>query len=536
MPSLLLINPRFQPSFWSLEWIYSKVFSRIRYPVAPLGLASVAALTPDHWTVRIVDENVEDIDWDHPADVVGVAGMTSQYARQRYILERFRAKGRYVVAGGNHASLLPGSFVGLADTVVAGESEYVWPRFCRDFEQGAPEALYRQTGDVDLADSPVPRFDLLKLDRYSLGAVQFSRGCPFRCEFCDIIVVFGRKPRTKTHEQIGAELDALRSLGVRNVFFVDDNLIGHKPRAKELLKFLIDYQRRHDHRFHFGTEVSINVAEDDELLRLFRDAGFGWLFTGIESPSEASLKETLKFQNTRLDLLDAVRRIHGAGIGVQAGFIVGFDADDEGIFEQQFRFIQRAGIYLPMLGLLVAIPRTPLWTRLEAEGRIRWAVGSVERDLMAGAPAQNTGAWTDIEPLKMSYRSLVEGYAALVRRLFDEKAIFERLRHHMESLRDPLYRIVREDRDDPGFMWRFVLNGLVKGGPRRWYYFLRSLPLARGEPNRFWAVMDFWVFSIALKAYVARAFNPREIQAALAEEDNRARAPGIRSPHTSEVA
>lgn len=489
--------------------------------MAPLGLASVAALTPAHWQVEIIDENVEAIDWNHPADIIGVAGMTPQYARQRYILERFRTMGKYVVAGGNHASLLPESFTGFADTVVAGEAEHLWPQFCRDFEQGTAKALYHETGDVDLSDSPVPRFDLLKLDRYSLAAIQFSRGCPFRCEFCDIIVVFGRKPRTKSNEQIGAELDALRSRGVRNVFFVDDNLIGHKPKAKELLRFLVEYQHRHNYAFHFGTEVSINVAEDAELLQLLRDAGFGWVFTGIESPNEASLKETLKFQNLRIGLLESVRRIHDTGIGVQAGLIVGFDADDATIFEKQFRFIQEAGIYLPMVGLLVAIPRTPLWTRLEAAGRLRSAEGSVEAGLLGGIRADNTGAWTNIEPLQMSYRTMIEGYASLVRRLFEERAIFERLRHHMQSLRDPLGKVIHENRDDPGFMWRFVLHGLVLASPSRWYYFLRSVALTRGEAARFWAVTDFWCYSIVLKAYVATAFHPRDVARALAEEEAR---------------
>lgn len=530
MPRLLLINPRFRPSFWSLEWFYAKVYSKLRYPVAPLGLASVAALTPDHWEIDIVDENVEEIDWDHPADIVGVAGMVAQYARQRHIIERFREKGRYVVAGGNAASLLPDTFRGLADTVVAGEAEYTWPRFCQDYERGDPKALYQETGDVDLADSPVPRFDLLKLDRYNLAAVQFSRGCPFRCEFCDIIVVFGRKPRTKSTAQIGAELDALHALGARNVFFVDDNLIGHKPKAKELLKFLVDYQKERGHRFYFGTEASVNVADDEELLPLLRAAGFGWIFTGIESPNAAALEETLKFQNMRVDLYESVRRIHAAGIGVQAGFIVGFDADDETVFERQFEFIQKAGIYLPMVGLLVATPRTPLWDRLEAEGRLRGSSDdeSYAGSLLAGAPADNTTAWTNIQPARMSYRSLVEGYAALVRRLFDDRAIFERLQSHMESLENPLIKVMVEDKDDPGFAGRFVREGLVKGGPRRWYYFLRSLALVRGDTGRFSAVMDFWSLSIALQAFVRRAFAPDVVAAALrAEEGRSARAPEV---------
>lgn len=519
MPRLLLINPRFKPTFWSLGWFHEKILRRQRYPVAPLGLASIAALTPSGWDIAVADENVEEIDWNDPADIVGVAGMSSQYERQRQILQRFREMGKYVVAGGNHASLLPEHYEDIADTVIAGEAEYIWPRFCRDYVEGTPERLYRETGEVDLADSPTPRFDLLKLDRYGAAAVQFSRGCPFRCEFCDIIVIFGRKPRTKTNEQIGAELDALRAQGVRNIFFVDDNFIGHKPKARSLLRFLVEYQRRHGYRFFLGTEVSINLAEDDELLQLFRDAHFGWLFTGIESPSDASLKETLKFQNTRLDLLESVRRIHAKGISVQSGFIVGFDADDETIFDRQFRFIQDAGIYLPMVGLLVAIPRTPLWGRLEAAGRLRLPAESSAGDALAEMVATNTGPWSNIQPLQMDYRRLVEGYAALMRRLFEERAIFERLRNHMRSLHRPLGKIFIYPRREPFLVPRFILHGIILGGPRRVYYLLRSMLLTRGRPSRFGALIDFWAYSIALKAFANETLLPEHVAASLAADE-----------------
>lgn len=520
---LLLINPRFRPSFWTFEWFYAKLFRQVRYPVAPLGLATIAALTPEHWDVEIVDENVEDIDWDHPADVVGVGGMSNQFARQREILEEFRKRGKYVVAGGNHASLLPEDYEGLADSVVAGEAERSWPEFCRDFEAGVPRARYQDGSDIDLAASPIPRFDLLKLDRYSLAPIQFSRGCPFRCEFCDIIVVFGRKPRTKSNEQIEAELEALRAQGARNVFFVDDNLIGHIPRAKSLLRALGEYQARRGHPFRFGSEVSMNVAQDPELLGLLRDARFGWLFTGIESPSDASLKETLKFQNMRMDLLEAVRTIHAAGIGVQAGFIVGFDADDASIFERQFRFIQDAGIHIPMVGLLIAIPRTPLWERLEKDGRLRWVAGSVEGALTDGVPADNTGPWTNFEPARMTYREMCEGYAELVRRLFTEKAIFERLRNHMDALKDPMDRILVPASEEAGFLRRVLWHGVLRGGPARWYFVVRSLRLTKGDPARLRAVLDFWGYSIALEAYVSRVFHPRNVARLLAEAEGGSR-------------
>ncbi len=307
---LLLINPRFPESFWSFRWAVDRVLCGKRTLNPPLGLATVAALCPAHWQVEIVDENIERVPVNPAADVIGICGMAVQFPRQRQLLEYYRTRGYYVVAGGSYASLCPERYEGLADTVVAGEAEYIWPRFCRDFERRAPSAFYQETGVVNLEDSPVPRFDLLKLERYATVNMQFSRGCPYRCEFCDIIVMFGRRPRTKSPAQIERELDRLRALGVHNVFFVDDNLIGHRPKAKALLRHLVAYQRRHRHEFLFGTQASLNAADDDELLRSFRAANFGWLFIGIESHEEEILKESGKTQNTLRDMLEAVQNIY----------------------------------------------------------------------------------------------------------------------------------------------------------------------------------------------------------------------------------
>jgi len=285
---LLLINPKFPESFWSFRWVIENILRGKQAINPPLGLATLAALCPPDWEIEIVDENIESIPLAPKTDIVGVCGMGVQHERQMELLAYYRARGYRTVAGGSFASLCPERYGALADAVIAGEAEYIWKDFCRDVEQGAAKPLYRETGVVALADSPIPRFDLLKLDRYSSVSLQFSRGCPYRCEFCDIIVMFGRKPRTKSPEQVGQELDALRRSNVTNVFFVDDNLIGHRPAAKALLHFLGDYQRRHGQPFHFGTEASLNLAQDEELLTLFREANFGWVFIGIESPDPES--------------------------------------------------------------------------------------------------------------------------------------------------------------------------------------------------------------------------------------------------------
>ncbi len=243
---ILLINPRFPESFWSFKWAVDTILKEKRTLNPPLGLATLAALCPQDWEIEIIDENIESIPLEPKADLIGICGMGIQFKRQSELLSFYRQKGHFVVAGGSYASLCPELFTTLADAVVAGEAEYIWKEFCQDFELGVPKPLYHETGTVDLTDSPIPRFDLLKLDKYQAVSLQFSRGCPFQCEFCDIIVMFGRKPRTKTVEQVGRELDLLRKLGVHNAFFVDDNLIGNKPLAKDLMRYLAKYQEEHD--------------------------------------------------------------------------------------------------------------------------------------------------------------------------------------------------------------------------------------------------------------------------------------------------
>ncbi|MCX8012613.1 MAG: B12-binding domain-containing radical SAM protein, partial [Desulfobacterota bacterium] len=367
---LLLINPKVPESFWSFKWALDKILSNKRVLNPPLGLATLAALCPPHWEVEIIDENIESIPLAPQANIIGVGGMGVQFHRQKELLTFYRKKGYYVVAGGSYASLCPEVFEQIADTVIAGEAEYIWKDFCRDFEYGTPKKLYHETGIVDLKDSPVPRFDLLKLDKYKKVSLQFSRGCPYRCEFCDIIVMFGRKFRAKAPEQIGKELDLLRRLGVNNVFFVDDNLIGNKRVTKELLRFLKAYQLEHNYQFQFGTEASLDLAQDDELLKLLREAHFEWVFIGIESPDEESLKETKKLQNTRQNILSAIRKIYSYGIEVLAGFIIGFDNDNTKTFDRQYQFIMDSGIQAAMIGLLTALPKTPLYERLKKEGRL----------------------------------------------------------------------------------------------------------------------------------------------------------------------
>ncbi|AWT59942.1 MAG: Hopanoid C-2 methylase [Candidatus Moanabacter tarae] len=492
---LLLINPKFPESFWTYKFAMEKILSGKRYLNPPLGLASLAALSPQDWEIEVIDENIESIPLRPEADIVGVCGMGVQFKRQQALLTFYRKQGYYVVAGGSYASLCPEEYETLADTVVAGESEYIWPEFCNDYASGDQKKLYHETGTVSLHDCPVPRFDLLKLDKYSSVSLQFSRGCPFRCEFCDIIVMFGRKPRTKTHEQVGRELDELRKQKVQSAFFVDDNLIGNKKEAKALLRFLVDYQKKHDYSFSFGTEASMNMASDDELLGLFREANFEWVFIGIESPDEDSLKETLKLQNVGKDMIESIRHIYSYGIEVLGGFIVGFDNDTVDTFEKQFHFIMNSGIQSAMIGLLVALPKTPLHERLQKEGRVVADANSVDNTKMA----------TNIIPKNMSYDEMVEGYHSLYRRLLDDRNIALRLKNKIQFLKNSHYR-----GQDYTFsellkiLGRFAIKGILPGGVNRMVQFFNSIPLRK--PWLIPLVIKEWIIALSMKDYMERHF------------------------------
>jgi radical SAM superfamily enzyme YgiQ (UPF0313 family) len=488
---LLLINPRSPESFWSFRWAVDEILPRKRAVNPPLGLATLAALTPGSWDVEIVDENVEALPRDPQADVIGICGMGVQFPRQRELLEDYRRRGYYVVAGGSYASLCPEQYAEIADSVVAGEAEYIWPRFCADYEAGTAKPLYKECGEVSLHDSPAPRYDLLRLDRYTMVSLQFSRGCPFQCEFCDIIIMFGRKPRTKTPQQICRELDVLRERGVRNAFFVDDNFIGNKPLARELLRALGAYQNEHHYKFRFGTEASLNLAQDEELMRLMREANFQWVFIGIESPDPESLKETKKYQNTREDMLASLQRIYANAIDIFAGFIVGFDHDNVETFERQRQFITQSGIQVAMVGMLTALPRTPLYTRLAAEGRL---VGDDTSD--------NTRLTTNVMPKQMSMEEMRAGYQELYARLLSDRGIGERIRSKLRHLRQPTGETGYSLRQQLAMVLRLFVRGVQPGGWRRWWAFARTA--LQATPRQLPLVMSDWIAGLSMRAYAQK--------------------------------
>lgn len=415
MADIVIINPRFQISFWGLEAGLRFLGKQANLPVGALPL--LAALTPPDHRVTLIDENVEELDLDRcaRADIVGITGMSVQRHRMMELVTELKSRNCYVVVGGPWISVKEDYFGTLPDAIFVGEAEETWPQFLRDWQQGTAARRYEQGEKSDMTRVPVPRFDLLKMKRYAFGSVQFSRGCPFQCEFCDIIVVYGRRPRIKSPGQIVAELEALRALKVPLVFVVDDNLIGNKKEMKKILGHVIAWQKANGYPLSFVTEASLDLADDDELMRLMVEANFNGLFVGIESTSEQALRETKKTQNMRRSgtLTDKVRRIQDAGLEVWAGMIVGFDNDTDDVFDSQRRFIEGSRISVVMVGMLSAIPRTPLYARLMKEGRLD--------------PSDNPHYGTNVLPLQMSRETLSRGYARLMANLYEPNAFFDRV-------------------------------------------------------------------------------------------------------------
>jgi radical SAM superfamily enzyme YgiQ (UPF0313 family) len=358
-------------SFWNYKAACELMGAR--YPAAPLGLITVAALLPGSWDCRLVDCNVEelhetDIDW---ADVVFVGGMISQQRSSVALIRRLKERGKTVVVGGADATASPHLY-DHADFLVLGEAEVTLPRWLEDYDAGCAAHIYEANDErADMSQSPQPRFDLLRFDRYLHVGVQYTRGCPFNCEFCDIIELFGRVPRSKAPEQLVGELDALYALGYRgHVDLVDDNFIGKKKEAKRLLPLLRSWQDAHGWPFEFSTEASINLADDDELLKLMQGAGFFAVFVGVETPDLDTLVSAQKRQNTRRSLADSLRKIYAHGMFVNSGYIIGFDTDPPDISQRMLQLIETSAVPVNMVGLLFALPGTQLTRRLHREGRL----------------------------------------------------------------------------------------------------------------------------------------------------------------------
>lgn len=419
----LLVYPEFSPTMWGLQYTLPLIGKKAFVP--PLGLLTIAALTPPDYDLRVVDLNCEpltdaQLDW---ADAVLFSAMLPQKDALFRAADRARARRKFVVMGGPYPTSCPEECRPHCDALVLNEGEITWPRFLKDFEAGRPENLYRSDEKADMTKSPAPRLDLVDLSHYTNVPLQFARGCPFQCEFCDIIVLWGRVPRLKTVPQFLRELESLYATGYRGqVSVIDDNFIGNGREVRQLLKALQDWNTAHDRPFHFFCQASVNLADDPVLLRAMADANFTLVFLGIESPSAESLKETRKFQNTNHPLLERVRKIQAAGIQVMAGFIIGFDSDPPSIFEDQTAFIAAAAIPNAYVSALVALPGTPLFERMRKEGR-----------LILGEETKHTfmTGYTNIR-YRLPLRDLLIGHRRILEEAFRPRAYFERA---VETLR-----------------------------------------------------------------------------------------------------
>ena len=370
---VLLLYPQFPITFWSLHGALELLGRKVLLP--PLGLITVAALLPERWELRLVDTNIRPVslqDWAW-ADLVIASAMLVQRHHLAQLIRSAKEHQLPVAVGGPFATSTPDAAeLKEADYLILDEGEITIPLFLKALERGQKQGLFKASGErPDVQTSPIPRFDLLDQQHYSLMAVQFSRGCPYQCEFCDIIVLYGRKPRTKEPSQLLAEFDCLYRLGWRGeIFLVDDNFIGNKRNVKRLLPVLKNWQRIHNWPFSFTTEASLDLAQDEELMIAMAMAGFKRVFLGIETPDQNSLKLTHKDQNTRHPLDQAVVDITAHGLEVMAGFILGFDGETSGAGDRIVQFIERTGIPLAMVGILIALPNTALWDRLQKEGRL----------------------------------------------------------------------------------------------------------------------------------------------------------------------
>jgi radical SAM superfamily enzyme YgiQ (UPF0313 family) len=513
----LFIYPEFPKTFWSYEKILELVNRKVLLP--PLGLVTVAALLPQTWEMKLVDRNVREVteaEWGW-AELVVISGMIVQKADMAAQIAKAKGRDLPVAVGGPFASSTPDApEISLADFKVLDEGEITLPLFIEAIERGDRSGRFSSNGEKpDVTGTPIPRFDLLELDAYDSMSVQFSRGCPFQCEFCDIIVLYGRKPRTKSPEQLVAELQRLYDLGWRRaIFLVDDNFIGNKRNAKLLLPAIKEWQIERGYPFTFTTEASVDLAADEEMMRMMGEARFEAVFLGIETPDEASLSVAGKHQNTRSSLEESVDRITSYGIRVMAGFIIGFDGEKTGAGDRIVRFVSRTGIPAAMMGMLQALPNTGLWYRLEKEGRL-----IQEKADAKGVNQTNLLNFVPTRPI----RDIANEYVDAFCRLYEPNAYIDRVKHYYLKMGEPRWKAFYrpENSDKPALpplreiralgivIWR---QGILRD--TRWRFWNALLTVARRNPK----TLEQFLVTLAHNEHFMeyRGIVTREIQEQLA--------------------
>ena len=475
-----MVWPKIPDSFWTFTGMMRLLREKVVIP--PLGLITIAALCPKEWDIRLIDQGVEDLSdadilW---ADLVMVSGMRVQRKGLEEVLTRARSLGRRTMVGGPYASGDPEALLKLADHVVVGEPDEVFDSIAQELEKGAAKRLYTIDDKPDLTKTPVARFDLLKTAFYASMAIQFSRGCPFQCEFCDIIQLYGRKPRTKRPQQIMAELDTLLKLGwKKQVFIVDDNFIGNHRLALELAQELEKWQHAHGYPLAFYTEASMDLARHPALIEAMVKANFLHVFVGIESASKESLVETKKFQNLSLDPIDSIKILHQGGLWVTGGFILGFDSDTEDIFAQQIGFVERAAIPWALVNFLHAVPQTALHARMQREGRL------IDYTVSSGDDAPPNFR-TVLPP-----HVLLRGFQQTLTSIYDPTKYYERAWRSLQAWQT---RKCQRPAQQPGsvdivkIMLRSIWQQGLRSSYRRayWKYLLRLVARCATDPAKIW--------------------------------------------------
>ncbi|MBI4811513.1 MAG: DUF4070 domain-containing protein, partial [Ignavibacteriales bacterium] len=423
---VLLVYPRYPDTFWSFKHALKFISKKASLP--PLGLLTVAAMLPTEWEKRLTDLNVsnlkdDDIKW---ADLVFISAMSIQKTSVESIIQQCKALGSKIVAGGPLFTTDYEEFLDV-NHIICNEAEITLPIFLNDLKNGITKHVYTTNGWADIESTPIPLWQLINFKHYAAMNLQYSRGCPYDCDFCDITVLYGRKARTKKKEQVISELENLYQLGWRgSLFFVDDNFIGNKPKVKkEILPVIIEWMKKRNYPFRFFTEASINLADDEELMYLMVRAGFDTVFIGIESPNEESLVECGKVINKNRNMIASVQKIQMSGLQVQGGFIVGFDNDPASIFDKLSAFIKESSITTAMVGLLNAPKGTKLYNRLYREGR-----------LVQSFSGDNTNFSMNFKS-KMNYDTLIEGYKSILQHIYSPKQYYGRVKEFLKNYQAP---------------------------------------------------------------------------------------------------
>ncbi len=487
---ILLVYPKTPSTFWSFESALNFISKKPAEP--PLGLITIAAMLPKTWDLKLIDMNVselldEDITW---ADFVFLSGMSVQINSFREVIRRSNILGTKIVAGGPLATTQYQDFLGV-DHFVLNEAEITLPDFLNDLENGRPKSIYTSSEFPDIETTPMPKWELLDIKKYASMSMQYSRGCPYDCEFCSITMLNGRRPRTKSKEQFLSELDRLLNIGWRGpISVVDDNFIGNKVKLKkEILPALIEWMKERKYPYNFITEVSINLADDEILSDMLAEAGFNSLFVGIETPNDSSLKECGKNQNLKRDMIDSIRRLQAKGFIVSGGFIVGFDNDTPSIFDQQIKFIRESGIVSAMVGVLNAPTGTKLFKRMKKERR-----------LIEGWSGNNMDGSINFVPI-MDYSQLMRGYVKILKTIYADKEYYVRVKKFLENYKMPEWGIkfmtLNEVRTFFKLIWK--LGFIDKGKLYFWKLLIYSL---FKYPKKFVLAMTFAVYGFHFRQIV----------------------------------